>query len=464
MRLSETGPNPKQLRLLMADRRYVCYGGARGGGKTWSVIAKALSLAANPEYKGIKILVMRRKYTQLEEMLVAPMCRLTPPELGSYVASAHTLFFRNGSTVKFGFLNTRRDLDDYQGKEYDVIFIDEATQFSEEEFRTLGACLRGVNLFPKRFYLTCNPGGIGHQWVKRLFITRDFRRDTFHPEDDEHPDDYLFIPATVYDNAVLLEHSPDYVRQLNLLPEKIRRAHRDGDWDALSGQYFSEFRRGEHTAAPFRVPEEWTRYRAIDYGLDMFACLWIAVDYDGRAWVYREYQQPGLIASRAAEAMADRTLPGERIEATIAPPDIWSTQKDTGRTMAEIFADNGSPLSRAAVGRVQGWLMVREYLRPGRDGEPMLRISRDCPQLIENLQALLADEANPSDCAAEPHEITHLTDALRYFARFRTLRPAAEETQEAFPEPDRTEYGELMTGGDADESYLEFTAFSPDVG
>ena len=455
MKLSGTGPNPKQLRFLAAEKRYICYGGARGGGKTWSVIAKAMSLAANPDYAGIRILIMRRKYTQLEEMLVAPMCRLTPPELANYVASAHTLFFLNGSTVKFGFLNNRRDLDDYQGKEYDVVFIDEATQFTEEEFRTLGACVRGVNNFPKRFYLTCNPGGIGHQWVKRLFIKRDFKRDAQHPENDENPEDYLFIPATVYDNEILLNRSPDYVRQLNLLPENIRRAHRDGDWDALSGQYFSEFREGIHTAAPFRVPEEWTRYRAIDYGLDMFACLWIAVDFTGRAWVYREFQQPGLIVSAAARAMEEQTLPGERVELTIAPPDLWSTQKDTGRTMAEIFAAGGAPLSRADSSRVQGWLMLREYLRPGEDGAPMLRISRDCPALTANLQALLTDDRNPSDCAGEPHEITHLCDALRYFARFRTLRPVRAPPAEILTETTE-DYGSCMTGGDADESYLEF--------
>lgn len=451
--LSRWGPNPKQRQFLEATERYVCYGGARGGGKTWAVIAKAVLLSLR--YPGIRILVMRRRYTQLEEMLAAPMRRMVPPEEGKYSASARTLLFSNGSSVRFGNLAGRRSVEDYQGREYDVIFIDEATQFTEEEFRALGACVRGVNDFPKRFYLTCNPGGIGHQWVKRLFVSRAFRRDPERPEKDENPEDYRFIPATVFDNRVMLERSPDYLKQLDALPESIRRAHRDGDWDALSGQYFSEFRMEKHTAEPFRIPPEWTRYRAVDYGLDMFACVWGAVDPEGRAWVYREFQRPGLVVSEAAAAMLERTAPEEEITATIAPPDLWSRQKDTGRSMAELFAGGGAPLVRGDSGRVRGWLLLRELLRPDGDGKPGLIIFRDCPRLIENLRALQTDERNPNDCAGEPHEITHLCDALRYFASFR--KPEAGRKEAAGPEEEGTDYGGYMTGGEADESYLDFT-------
>lgn len=462
MEFTKTGPNPKQRRFLEATNRYVCYGGARGGGKTWSVITKAVLLATNEDYAGIRILVIRRKYTQLEEMLIAPICRLVPPEAGQYNGSAYTFFFANGSTIKFGHLNNKRDIDDYQGKEYDVIFMDEATQFTEEEFRTLGACVRGVNSFPKRFYLTCNPGGIGHQWVKRLFIRGDFRRDPEHPENDENPEDYLFIPATVYDNTVMLESSPDYVKQLNQLPEAIRKAHRDGDWDAMSGQYFSGFRRDAHTVEDFSVPAGWRRYRSIDYGLDMFACLWVAVDPEGREWVYREYQQGkdldggrGLLVSEAAAKAAELTLPGERIEYTIAPPDLWSTQKDTGRTMAELFYQGGIPLLRANNSRVQGWMMLAEHLKPGADGTPRLRIFRSCRQLIENLPMLQVSEKNPNDCDTEPHHITHICDALRYFAQYRTL---AADRPEAAAEPEHglEPYDEFMTGGGAGMEYIGF--------
>jgi hypothetical protein len=420
---THTGPNPKQRLFLTSQARYTCYGGARGGGKTWAVIAKAVLLCLNPDYAGIRVLILRRKLIHLEETLAAPISRLVPRELGSYNAEKNTFFFKNGSTIRFGHLHGRRDLEDYQGREYDVVFIDEATQFTEAEFRTLGACVRGVNAFPKRVYLTCNPGGIGHRWVRRLFLKREFLPD-------ENPDDYLFVPATVFDNRPLLDASPDYLRMLNLLPESLRRAHRDGDWDALSGQFFSEFDPALHTAKPFPVPPGWTRYRALDYGLDMLACLWIAVDYEGRAWVYREYQMGkdipggrGLLLSEAAEMIRSMTLPGEEILCTLAPPDLWSAQKDTGRSAAEVFAAHGVPLTRAVNARAQGWLMLKEYLRINPGGSPPLLIFNTCPQLIENLPQLQVSEKNPNDCDIEPHAITHICDALRYFAAQRILTP-----------------------------------------
>ena len=435
-------PNPKQARFFASRCRYTAYGGARGGGKSWAVRVKAAAGALR--YPGIRILIMRRTYPELESTMIRPLLALLQSarrsdgspageELAAYAAASRRIDFFNGSTIRFGHLNSQRAITEYQGQEYDWIFMDEATHFTEWEFRTLAATLRGVRKIPKRMYLTCNPGGVGHMWVKRLFVDRAF-------EAGEDPGDYCFIPATVEDNTALLSGSPDYVRLLDLLPPDIRAAHRYGDWGGLAGQYFAELRPERHGFAPFRIPAQWPRYRAIDYGLDMFACLWIAVDPAGRAWVYRELEQPGLIVSQAAERMAAATLPGEPVVCTIAPPDLWSTQKDTGRTMAEIFNQHGAGLVRGSSGRVQGWLAVKEYLQSGGDGRPMLLISRACPRLMANLAALRRSDADPNDCDTRPHDITHLCDALRYFARFRVLEGMEE------PGP--------AWGGEAEESYL----------
>jgi phage terminase large subunit len=449
-------PNPKQKKFLSSTCRYTAYGGARGGGKSWAVRAKGSAGALN--YPGIKILMLRRTYPELESTIISPLIEFlntakldgkpAGDKLFTYNATMRTLYFTNGSVIKFGHLQSPNAIHEYQGQEYDWIFMDEATHFTEWEFRTLAATLRGVNKIPKRFYLTCNPGGVGHLWVKRLFVERDYK-----PE--EKPKDYVFIPATVEDNTVLMENSPDYIQMLDLLPDDIRAAHRYGDWDAMAGQFFPEFTRKTHVVKPFPVPDEWPRYRAIDYGLDMFACLWVAVDFDGRAWVYREAQQSGLIVSDAAALMRSLTLPGERIQYTIAPPDLWSTQKDTGRTMAEVYAQNGVGLVKASNSRVQGWLTLKEYLKPGRDGRPMLLVSEDCPCLIRNLPSLQHSEKNPSDCATEPHDITHICDAARYFVQFRTLgaiRPQARDEDDE--DDERQDYDEAMCGGEPDDSYL----------
>ena len=454
--------NPKQKQFCRARSRYIAYGGARGGGKTHVLMRKATGGALT--YPGIRILIVRREYPELEQNIILPMRKLIPQEIAAYNGSMRMLFFVNGSTIKFGHFG-ERDTDEYQGVEYDWIFMEEATQFTEWQFRTLGASLRGSTRIPRRMYLTCNPGGVGHIWVKRLFVDREYT-------EGENPKDYTFIRATVDDNPQLLEGSPEYKQMLDLLPEDVRRAWRYGDWDALAGTFFPEFRKETHVIDCFeylpptgggiqrvsKVPGEWKKYRVFDYGLDMFACLWIAVDFDGRCYVYREVQQPNLIVSDAAALALDLTPPGEQIEFTIAPPDMWNRQKDSGKSMAETFALNGLGLVRASNNRVQGWMAIKEMLKPmkGAEDNPGLLVASDCRGLIRNLSMIQHDAKNPSDCATEPHEITHICDALRYFCVTRTL--GAEKPAE--PECDgydtAEDYDDAMTGGEADGSYMAY--------
>lgn len=297
-------PNSEpQWKLFLSKAKYTCYGGARGGGKTWAFVRKALLLAF--KYSGIQILIVRREYAQLENPIIQPMLKLLPASIHSYNKTEYTLTLCNGSLIKFS------NMPDYsaavegkfQGTSWDVLFIDEATQFLESEFRGLAAVVRGNNGFPKRIYLSCNPGGVGHFWVKRLFVDRDFHKD-------EKPEDYVFIPATVDDNKDINE---DYIDQLNNLPEDIRRAHRYGDWNALSGVYFEEFRDGIHTCKPFAIPAHWAKYRAMDYGLDMHFCIWVAVDEEKRCYVYRQFAQSNMYVADAAKMQIALTRPDEGI-------------------------------------------------------------------------------------------------------------------------------------------------------
>jgi len=203
---------------------------------------------------------------------------------------------------------------------------------------------------------------------------------------------------------------------LDALPDNLRRAYRYGDWNALSGTYFSEFDRRVHVTAPHAFPAGVNRFRAFDYGLDMLACLWFAVGSDGGVTVYRELRAKGLIVSDAAKAILAASPPDEEIAATLAPPDMQSRQKDTGMTMAHLFAQGGVPLSRASSDRVYGHMSIHELLRRGETAEPGLKIFSSCPGLISDLESIMPSEINPNDCAVSPHEVTHAVDALRYFA------------------------------------------------
>lgn len=442
--------NPKQKLFCQSRCRYTAYGGARGGGKTHVLIRKATGGALT--YEGIRILIVRREYPELEQTIIIPMRKLIPGDVATYNGTMRMFTFVNGSIIKFGHYSGSGDDIEYQGQEWDWIFLDEATQFTEDQFRTLGACLRGATKIPRRMYLTCNPGGIGHHWVKRLFVDREYK-------DGENPKDYKFIAATVDDNPHLLAASPDYKQMLDLLPEDKRRAHRYGDWNALSGTFFPEFQKETHVIEPFfRIPAEWKKYRAFDYGLDMFACLWIAVDYEGRCYVYREVEQSGLIVSEAAALALALTPSYEHIEFTIAPPDMWNRQKDSGKNMAEIFAQNGVGLVKASNNRVQGWMAEKEMLKPLRSAKdrPGILVTSECKGLIRNIMMIQHDAKNPSDCATEPHSITHINDALRYFCITRTLGAELMLQRDDDEDDAAGDYDEEMTGGEMNDDYMSY--------
>ncbi len=421
-------PNEKQRLFFTAKNKFIAYGGARGGGKSWAVRKKAWLLALN--YSGIKILLLRRTYPELRENHIIPLMSELKG-IAIYKETDKSFTFPNGSRLKFGYCDNESDLLQYQGNEYDVIFIDEATQIPEKWFDILKACVRGANKFPKRIYLTCNPGGVGHAWVKRLFIDRQFKTG-------ENPDDYLFIPAKVYDNTALLQQDAEYVKMLESLPEDLRKAWLEGNWNLFVGQYFTEWKEEIHVIEPFTIPSNWRIFFTMDYGLDMLAGYWIALDEQGKAYVYREVYQSGLIMSDAARLV--KSMTDEPIYAWYAPPDLWNRRQDTGRSVADAFAEYGIPLIKAQNNRAQGWLDMKEWLKPVQDETGRLSanllVFRNCINLIRCIPALIYDSKNPDDVATEPHEYTHGPDAIRYFVAGRPT-PAQKPIE-------------------PDESYIEF--------
>ena len=214
-------PNEKQLKAFQAKCKHVGYGGARGGGKSWFIRQKARMLGCR--YAGIKQLIVRKTHRELINNHV----NFLIDELrgiAKYNRTDKCFTFSNGSILSFGYCACDGDLDQYQGAEYDVIFLDEATQLQEAWIRKITACLRGVNDFPKRIYYTCNPGGPSHHYIKRLFIDRVY-------EPGENPEDYEFIQARVTDNYALMASQPDYIAQLKALPPKLREMWLEGSWD-----------------------------------------------------------------------------------------------------------------------------------------------------------------------------------------------------------------------------------------
>lgn len=399
----------------------------RGGGKSWSVRIKAILLCM--QYSGIKCMIIRKTYPELQENHINPMVTMLKcyhpdrtERIAQYNDAKKNITFPNGSRILFRYCDNDKDAERFQGTEVDILFIDEATHQSEERYKKLSACVRGVNNFPKRIYLTCNPGGEGHQWVKRLFIDRDY-----YP--NENPDDYLFIQSKVTDNIALMESDPEYIKALQSLPEHLRSAWLDGNWDAFIGQYFSDFKRDIHVRKPFPIPKEWRRYRAFDYGLDRLACYWIAIDSTRTVYVYKELCESDLPISTACEKILEMNGEDE-IYLTLAPPDMWSRSQETGRSKASLFNENGVEVTKSSNNREAGWLAIKELLKVDANGIAKLVIFDTCTELIKCLPALQVDPKKPTDCATEPHDITHAPDGLRYFAVFWAYPAEPEKPKE----------------------------------
>ena len=413
-------PSPKQKSFFESRTRYTAYGGARGGGKSWALRRKLVGMCLC--YPGIRCLLVRRTLVEIRANHVLPMLS----EYGALLRFSQgesAFLFDNGSRIDCGYCDSERDTLRYQGQEYDVIAIDEATQLSELQFNALRATLRGVRPMPRRMYLTCNPGGVGHAWVKRLFVDREFRVG-------ENPEDYSFISAKVWDNTALTASDPDYVRSLQALPDRLRQAWLHGRWDVFEGQFFAELDEGRHVV-PSAVPApEDTLFAAMDYGFDRLAFLVLCEDAQGNVSVLDELCASGLTLGEAAAQVAERLKDfGGRVEYIVASPDLWNRRQDSGRSGVSVmqYAAPLPPLRAADDRRVAGWRVVREYLHDG-EGRPKLRICATCRELIRCMQGLLCDPNRPEDASSHPHALTHAPEALRYALMSRYERVEQKES------------------------------------
>lgn len=418
-------PNDRQKEFHSCPAHETVYGGAKGGGKSCGLVMEALAYGL--ENAGALIYLFRESYDDLEANLIREWKEKVPKELYTYSETKHIAVLKNNTQVMFRYVMNDTDAEGYQGRSMDFVGVDELTKHSERAIQILLSCLRSPKGFKPIFRGTCNPGGKGHLWVKEKYIDgTNYGKEIIN--DPITGNKIAFIPAQVYDNYVLMQNDPAYVKRLENLPETEKKAFLYGDWDIFEGQYFGEFKRDIHVIEPFEIPQHWKRYRVLDYGLDMLACYWVAVDTYNNVYLYRELYQSDLIISDAAKMIKDYNG-DDKIESTYAPPDLWNRRQDTGKSAFETFINNGIIMIQSKNDRINGWLAVKEWLkvvetRDEQTGEIIktsaLKIFSNCKNLIRCIPLAQRDDKNPNDVATQPHEITHSIDALRYFCSMRT--------------------------------------------
>lgn len=407
-----------QERALSINIREILYGGARGGGKTDAGIVfmmkPAVTNGGNPRYRG---LVLRKNYTDL--------CDWKDRAYTFYKAygarkSSGDFIFPNGAVIRTGHLNDADAYEKYQGHEYQRLLIEELTQIPDEEryLKIVASCRSTVPGLNARIFLTTNPGGPGHSWVKKRFIDigepnvahyAPISTSNTDSSNSEVKSWRIFIPSRIEDNPALL-NDRNYIAFLDGLPEKIRKAWREGDWDVMSGQYFNEFDRSIHICEPFKIPEYWTIEAGLDWGYspDPWACVWIAIDEHGDIVLFREATGNLQTPSECEETILELSN-GRRPRHVLCDPSMWA--KKDGDSSAEKFRKLN--IVKANNERIQGWMRIHEYLREGDYGKPRLRIFSNCIETINCLTQLIHGTKNPEDCEDDP-KCDHLPDALRY--------------------------------------------------
>jgi len=429
--------NDKQLEAEQAVKtfKYILYGGAMGGGKSywlrWMAVKLLLQFFQKYNLKGVRVGLFCEDFPSLNDRHISKMNYELPVWLGQLNKGDKEYVLRPeyGSGVI-----ALRNLDDpskYASSEFASILVDELTRDRQEVFNFLRTRMRWPGISDTKFLSGTNPGGIGHAWVKKIFIDREFEST------EKEQDKFKYIIATAYDNRANLPET--YFDQLQGLPDEMRRAYLEGDWNLFEGQYFSEWRDHVHVVSPFPVPKTWRRFGAYDHGRAKPACFkWYAIDYDGNVWVYRELYvnqedgSPRWEANQIASEVTRITKEANEVLEYVVVDSAIFTRTGTDKSIAEIFKDNGVgnstsipvmiPSDKSGTsqkqGRLHGWTIMHQYLFHDEHTLPKIRYFSTCVDSIRTIPSLVYNpigKGNPEDLDSDGED--HAADVDRYFLR-----------------------------------------------
>ena len=421
-----TGP---QTQFLAASEREVFYGGARGGGKSYAMLVDPLRYCHRATHRA---LLIRRTMPELRDLINHSQRLYSRAFPGAKWREQEKEWrFPSGAKIEFGYAENMTDVLRYQGQSYTWIGIDELPQYPTPDiYNFLRSSLRSVDPeIPVFMRATGNPGNVGSQWVREMFVNPSTPNKKFDVKISTpvgvRKISRRFIPAKLQDNPYLMQ-TDDYYIMLASLPETQKRQFLDGDWDAFDDSAFPEFKKQTHVVESFEIPKGWYRFRAADWGYSSPACcLWFAIDYDNNIWIYREL----YVTKNTADQFARKVLEleqGEYINYGVLDSSTWAKRGDVGPSIAETMIQNGCrwrPSDRSPKSRINGKLEVHKRFTLNPDTkEPGLMILSNCRNLIRTLSTLPVDSNNPEDVDTKAED--HAYDALRYGCMSRPLHPA----------------------------------------
>lgn len=475
--IKEWKPNKRQAEFIsLPDSIFeALYGGAAGGGKSEVLLGLPLvrKWYENPRFKGI---IFRRTFPELEESLILrsktglgtdPDTRVHGPSYkdfgATYNGSNHVWTFPSGATIRFSFLETDDDARSHDTAEYNYIGFDELTAFEEFQYIYLTSrCRTSDPSLPALVRSASNPGNIGHAWVRDRFVA-PYKVGGKILLDPRTKTKRIFIPAKLADNPALTINNPNYANVLQLLPEAERRAKVDGDWFIFEGQVFTEFRashrpdepsNAQHVIAPFKIPEWWPKFLAIDWGFShKTGALWGALSPDNRIYIYREYFRSKEYISTWASNLRRYGQFDGNLKGTVLDPSAWQNRGDPKTISIQFTEFSGLDPEKANNDRIGGKLLIHEFLRwkerpektkplegfspekaqeilrrygldamkdyedmflptPPELNIPQLQIFTSCPELIKTIPLMIYDDKDVEDI--KKFDGDDLYDTLRY--------------------------------------------------
>jgi len=466
----EWRPNPgPQTEYFIRDEFEVGYGGARGGGKTDALIAEHLRGIHHPEYRGI---IFRKTFPELTEVIDRShkyYSAIKTPDgviTGKFNAQKYYWTFSTGAKVELGSMHTEESKYRYIGRQFVKVCFDQLEQFSQTQYEFMFGQVRTVEPDLVKYIgirSTSNPGGPGHAWVKARFIDDKIPYKTYHtvyklPDGKTIDLTSTFIPAKVYDNPKITEVNPQYVAVLMSLPDDLRRAWLDGDWNVFVGQFFREFRPDVHGVEPFEIPEDWEIYGGMDYGeanqtsYGIYAAStpeWQAKHGTG---LYRvgEYYSAGAGPDHNREIdnlvnecrWTKKSERGKTIQRrpklVYADPSMWIDRKhDVGRIKSAAMAFS-LPMVRGTHDRINGWRCVKRLLHWDMDDKgrwitkPKFQYFKgECPNFERTLPTIIhaGTQGEPNAEDAKKGGEDHCADEFRYMAMglYGPIRKVEEE-------------------------------------
>lgn len=444
------------------------FGGSKGPGKTDALIADATRYLPNPRYRGI---IFRRTYPKMSEMITRTHEMFHG--IGKWSEQKRTWSFPNlfdksrpGATIKFMHMESEDDKYNIQGHEYQFMGFDQLEEFTETQYRfAILQCRSTIDGLRPYCRSTANPIGVGHAWVKSRFIDKCppagqpkffklIKTVSGEVEVEANPKDEkglsrAFVQANIYDNKILLAKDPQYLKVLDTLPEDMRRALKEGDWNALVGMYFKEWRQDVHVI-PWEIyhakqmEQPVTRFIAMDYGFKAPSSVgWYAVFPDDQVIRYRELYVEGrtyeALAQDIVDLSHDKRGSPEKIDYMVADPAIWGdhehhrepkdgkAQGENGYDkMAGIVGDR-FPIVMADNRRVVGWTRCRETLATYKDQHgnetASFLVTDNCRNFIRTIVGLVHDKTKIEDLDTKGED--HPQDEWRYGTMSRHSTPKA---------------------------------------